>query len=795
MKDTWLAGLNDAFKAAIDGAPLDQSLGILIATALKQLDSTARCAFYIADETGEALSHVIGMPAAYAQAVNGFKIGADSLACGLAVGSGQSVITPDVREEPKWKPWLWLAEQLNYRACWSFPVETTTGELVGTFATYFVEPRTPSADDLALAKTLTRTASIIIVQHRALEESKRLQFISTELIQEGNVDHLYDEILNALAVMIRCKAASLQMLEPAASQLILLAARGFDDAAKATWSRVTAESSTVCGAALRSGIRAVVSDLDDPLFVTTEANRETYRRLGIRAVLTTPLVSRSGQVLGMMSSLWGIPHTPTERELRLVDILGRQTADLIERVQTRRRLEENEERLRQFGEASQDILWIRDATRLQWQYLTPAFEQIYGVSRTEAMMGDNYRSWLDLVIDEDRDRARAAMDRVRAGEHVTFDYRIKRPSDGGIRWIRNTDFPIANESGVVTFIGGIGHDMTELRETELRLQTLMQGIPQLVWRAVDGGEWTWSSPQWTNYTGRSLKDSIGFGWLAALHLDDRDRALQCWERAMDAGALEFEGRIYHAAQDEYRWFQTRATPVRSESGFIIEWLGTSTDVHQLREMQDRQKVLVAELQHRTRNLMGIVRAMAEKTLRSSENLDDFRDHFRDRLDALARVQGLLSRLDERDRVTFDELIRTEIEAMTDATDRVTLQGPADVPLRSSTVQTLAMAIHELATNAVKYGALSQPQGHLDVKWEFQPRGQGGIPWLHVDWRERNVEIPASIVAARSGDGRELIERALPYQLSAKTSYNIETDGVHCTISMPVSAAGQERHFA
>ncbi|HEU4652622.1 MAG TPA: PAS domain-containing protein, partial [Steroidobacteraceae bacterium] len=532
--------------------------------------------------------------------------------------------------------------------------------------------------------------------------------------------------------------------------------------------------------------------LEGPGFETTADNRDMYRRLGIRAVQTTPLVSRSGQILGMLSSLWSLPHTPTERELRLLNILARQSAGLIERAQIRRRLEANEERLRQFGEASQDILWIRDAKDLQWEYLTPAFEHIYGVSRTQAMIGDNYRSWLDLVIDEDRDRARAAMDRVRAGEHVTFGYRIKRPSDGGIRWIRNTDFPITNESGVIAFIGGIDHDMTELRETELRLQTLMEGIPQLVWRAVDGGEWTWSSPQWTNYTGRSLKDSIGFGWLAALHPDDRDRAMQCWQNAMTAGSLEMEGRIYHAAEDEYRWFQTRATPVRSESGFIIEWLGTSTDVHQLRNMQDRQKILVAELQHRTRNLLGIVRAMAEKTLRSSVSLDDFRDHFRDRLDALARVQGLLSRLDERQRVTFDELIRTEIEAMTDATDRVTLQGPSDVPLRSSSVQTLAMAIHELATNAVKYGALSQPQGHLDVKWELQPRGQGGTPWLHVDWRERDVQIPVSIVAARTGDGRELIERALPYQLSAKTSYKIETDGVHCTISMPVSGAGRER---
>ncbi|MDG9349789.1 hypothetical protein OLF82_10930, partial [Streptococcus pneumoniae] len=85
-------------------------------------------------------------------------------------------------------------------------------------------------------------------------------------------------------------------------------------------------------------------------------------------------------------------------------------------------------------------------------------------------------------------------------------------------------------------------------------------------------------------------------------------------------------------------------------------------------------------------------------------LDDFRRHFDDRLDALSRVQALLSRLNEHDRVTFDELLHAELVAMDGCTDAVTLEGPSGVRLRSSTVHTLAMAIHELATNAMKYGA-------------------------------------------------------------------------------------------
>jgi PAS domain S-box-containing protein len=463
--------------------------------------------------------------------------------------------------------------------------------------------------------------------------------------------------------------------------------------------------------------------------------------------------------------------------------------DVTERVRTEAALKESEERLRQFGEASQDILWMRDARTLRWRYLTPAFEDIYGLTRAEALQGDNFRNWIDLIVDEDRGKVLSAVNRVLAGEHVTFDYRIRRPVDGTIRWLRNTDFPITNADGNITLIGGVGHDLTELRETELRLQVLMEGIPQLVWRADGNGEWTWSSPQWSDYTGVSLDDSRGVGWLEAFHPEDRAAAHKAWAQAVRTGKLELEARICNADNREYRWFQTRATPVRNERGLIIEWLGTSTDIHEIRNLQGRQQVLVAELQHRTRNLMAVVMSTSEKTMRASSDLGDFRDRFSRRLEALSRVQALLSRLAEQERVTFDELMDAELEALDGAADRVSLDGPKGVRLRSSTVQTLAMALHELATNAVKYGALNQPEARLKVRWSMERDRADGAPWLHIDWRETGVDMPARATGHVSGGhGRELIERALPYQLDAKTSFALHPDGVHCTIQLPVSAS-------
>ncbi|MFC0409145.1 sensor histidine kinase [Roseomonas elaeocarpi] len=348
-------------------------------------------------------------------------------------------------------------------------------------------------------------------------------------------------------------------------------------------------------------------------------------------------------------------------------------------------------------------------------------------------------------------------------------------------------------------IGGVSQDVTALKEAsealaaaEQRQRLLLEGIPQLVWRGTDGGHWSWASPQWTAYTGQAEAESHGFGWLATLHPEDREAARIAWEQATGAGGFRDEYRIRRAENGEYRWFQTRATPVRDAEGRIVEWLGTSTDIHDLRELQDRQRVLVAELQHRTRNLIAVIRSTAERTLRASTDLAEFREAFGDRLAALARVQGLLSRLEANDRVSFDELIGAEMEALDGAAPRVTLEGPAGVRLRSSTVQMLAMALHELATNALKYGALGQPEGQLAVRWRVEAEGPDGQPWLHIDWQERGVSVPRAGAPSGAppdggGEGRALIERALPYQLSARTTYVIGPEGVHCTIALPVPA--------
>ena len=451
---------------------------------------------------------------------------------------------------------------------------------------------------------------------------------------------------------------------------------------------------------------------------------------------------------------------------------------------------ESEVLFRSFAENSADTIWItnRDGSRLE--YLSPAFEQMFGAPREVAMAAPG--RWNDLILPDDRGMAAAIVPRALAGEMGVVHYRITRPGTGPVVYLRDTGFPIFDEAGTVRRVAGIVQDVTDIHDATAaleaekeRFRTLAEGIPQLVWRSCDEGLWTWASPQWCDYTGQEQEGSHGWGWLEAVHPDDHAVTVTAWHAARPHGELEAEYRVRRASDGAWRWHQTRSVPVRAapEPGYpegrILEWLGTTTDIEDLKRLQGQQGILVAELQHRTRNLLAVVRNVAKKSVPPSPG----RDQYDARLAALGRVQGFLARTG-RYTVALHDLVEAELQAAGDGTsDRVTVDGPP-VELPGEGVQPVALALHELATNAVKYGAIAQPEGRLSVTWRAEEREDGSR--LLIAWRESGVAMPEG-PPTRKGYGFELITRALPYQLKAETRLELAPDGVRCDIALPAGA--------
>jgi PAS domain S-box-containing protein len=326
-----------------------------------------------------------------------------------------------------------------------------------------------------------------------------------------------------------------------------------------------------------------------------------------------------------------------------------------------------------------------------------------------------------------------------------------------------------------------------LRDSEERLRLAVEASRMGMWdRDMRADKTTWNDEYH-----RLLGYHVGevepghAAWMPRVHPDDRAAT-----EAKVASAM----REHKEYLNEYRvlrpdgtvrWCVARGEFFYDEAGKPIRMVGLAEDVTEARQQAERQRVLVAELQHRTRNLMAVVQSIAQQTMARAASLEDFEGRFARRLAALSRVQSLLSRADSEP-ITLGALVATELEALgpDKLGDKVTLAGP-ETPLRNRAVQMLSLAIHELATNALKYGALATEDGSLSVTWRIE--GAEPDRRLSLEWIERGIAaMPPAADAARRGYGRTLIEEALPYTLSARTTFELGADTLRCLITLPVT---------
>ena len=298
-----------------------------------------------------------------------YRINADSLtSCGIALSKGERTFidfdAPDIAD-PEGS--LKLHLDAGYRSAQSTPLITRSGKRIGMLSTHWREHRRPNERDLRFLDLLVRQAADLIERELTeahlqaeLADTKLLQGVSAEIIRQDRPQMLYEKIVDGAMTIMRSDCVSLQMLYPdrgKGGELHLLAYRGFNPQAKTFWEWVGIDSAgTTCGMALRKGRRVIVEDVEQCEFMAGTEDLTVYRQTGIRSCQTTPLLSRDGTLMGMISTHWRALHRPSERDLSLLDILARQTADFIERQQAEDSLRKSEERLRLLAETSEVLL-------------------------------------------------------------------------------------------------------------------------------------------------------------------------------------------------------------------------------------------------------------------------------------------------------------------------------------------------------------------------------------------------------------------------------------------------------
>ncbi|KTS10792.1 hypothetical protein SB2_12155 [Methylobacterium radiotolerans] len=395
--------------------------------------------------------------------------------------------------------------------------------------------------------------------------------------------------------------------------------------------------------------------------------------------------------------------------------------------------------------------------------------------------------WLGAVHPDDRACAeRQWRKTIAARGLVNAEFRLRAP-DGKWRWTNVLATPVIDAGGAIEKWAGLNIDIdarkraeAALRESEERFRGLIEGFGQFSWEASADGLIEVDSPGWRAFTGQSVDEWIGWGWINAIHPDDRDGTGTKWRQAVATRtAVDHEYRLWHAPSASWRWSNVRVVPITTPDGSIRKWSGVNIDVTDHHKLLARQEVLINELQHRSRNLLSVVTAVADRTVKRGGSIEAFEE----RLQALGRAQALLSKAGS-DTIEVGALIRAELAAYAnEATARLTVSGP-EVHLRARQVQNFALAVHELTTNAVKYGALKVETAGLAVTWEIildrRERQR-----LALDWVESGVAIDPE-QTTRRGYGTELIEEALAYAMGAKVDYALSADGVRCRIEMPLA---------
>ena len=410
----------------------------------------------------------------------------------------------------------------------------------------------------------------------------------------------------------------------------------------------------------------------------------------------------------------------------------------------------------------------------------PQFAASFGLDPELCRNGLSLDQVMASIHPDDTARVAAAVsEALGRGGFYRCEYRVLR-RDGAWRWVEASGEVELGEDGAAARFPGVLVDVHERRSAEdaltranSLLRTFMSAVPGVIYAKDLEGRLLVGNRGVEELLGRRYDDFVGRTDMELLEDKAEAAAVMATDRRiMETGVPEqIEERVTFADGTEAWWHSTKA-PLLSEGGEVIGLVGSSVDITERRRGEEHRQLLVNELNHRVKNTLAVVQALARQTFRNAPDVDVAVAAFDERLFALSRAHNLLtdanwSAADLRD------IIAGQIGQIG---ERVLVDGPP-VALPPQLAVSLALALHELHTNATKYGALSNDAGRVQVSWRIaQPSGR-----LHLCWKESGG--PPVAPPTRQGFGSRLIERALAREVGGEVQVRYLPDGVVCEIEV------------
>ncbi len=364
-----------------------------------------------------------------------------------------------------------------------------------------------------------------------------------------------------------------------------------------------------------------------------------------------------------------------------------------------------------------------------------------------------------------------------------------RGSDGLFRRFLTRIVPVLNEEGAVVRWLGTNTEVESqlnaeaaLEASEAKLHILTDAMPQMVWSTLPDGYHDYYNARWYEFTGVPYGSTDGEEWNGMFHEDDQERAWARWRHSLETGEpYEIEYRLRHHS-GEYRWTLGRALPVRDASGKIIRWIGTCTDIDTAKRDAELTELISRELSHRIKNIFAVIAGLIGISAPRKGEAAAYAREISGRIAALGRAHNFARPHGPESAVlqSFGGLHGLLAELMTpyDRADarQYTIAGD-DTPVSDRSATPIALLVHELATNAVKYGALSMTTGMVDIHTAIE--GEDII----IEWTETGGPTISRAPAA-NGFGTELSDISIVSQLGGTLERDWRKSGLRVRITVP-----------